>query len=68
MLAALWNKIANEPVAITAFIIAFIDLAVVFGLPLSPEQKGAIITVVDSLLVLVARQLVTPTRKLKGSK
>lgn len=56
----LWE---SEPVAIVALITAALDVATVFGAPISPEQKTAVVGVVSALGVLVARNQVTPVAK-----
>jgi hypothetical protein len=53
----LWQR---EPVVITAAITAALDAGVVFGLPLTMEQKTALIGMVTSLGVLIARSQVSP--------
>lgn len=52
--------INREPVVIMAFIRAVIYLAVAYGFQISPEQMGAMIVAVESLLTLITRQQVTP--------
>jgi hypothetical protein len=60
------DLIRNEPVAVATFFGAAINLAVVFGVPLTMEQKAALLTVFDALLAIVAvRQNVTPVAKLE---
>lgn len=51
----------SEAVAISFLVGAAINLAIVFGVQIDDSQKVAIITVVDALLALLARQNVTPT-------
>ena len=45
----IWQK---EPALITAFVTAIIVLAVTFGVPISEEQKNAILGVLSALLML----------------
>lgn len=58
------EKLRNEPVLVTGFVTAVLGLLVAFGLELSDEQIGAILAVVGAALAIVARQKVTPNRKL----
>jgi hypothetical protein len=62
----MWDKIMNEPVLVLNLINAGIAAAVAFGLDLTPEQKAGIIAISTAVLNVVARQAVTPTRKLNG--
>jgi hypothetical protein len=50
----------REPAAISSFIAAVIALAITFGLHLTVEQVGGIMTVVVLGLGLVVRQVSTP--------
>ena len=49
-----------EPVAVTGLVTVLIDAGVAFGLPITPEQKLAVVGVVSALGVLIARSQVTP--------
>ena len=54
----LWRQ---EPAVITSVVAAGIDLAVLFGAPISQEQKGAIIGFVTAVLAAVTiRSQVAP--------
>lgn len=61
---ALIERIKDEPVLLTALVGAVLDLVIVFGVPVTPEQKVAILAVVTTLLALFARSQVTPVRKI----
>lgn len=61
----IFNRLGNEPVAVGVFIIAVIDLLIIFGLDITPEMKVGILAVVDSVAVLTIRQKVTPVAKLE---
>ena len=55
----LWGR---EPAMVLAFVQAVIVCAVSFGLRLTPEQTGAILTLTAVLLGLITRSQVTPVR------
>lgn len=55
------NRIKSEPALVSGALQAAIGLAVVFGVPLSPEQTGAILALSAALLAFVVRSKVTPT-------
>ena len=59
-LSALWTRIQNEPVLVTTLVGAVIGLAVVFGVPITDDQKTAIVLVVTAVLALFARSQVSP--------
>jgi hypothetical protein len=59
-LQGILDKIANEPVVVTTIIGAVLSLLIVFGVPISDEQKLAILGVVTAVLALFARSQVTP--------
>lgn len=54
------ERIKNEPVLVSAFVAATLTLLVVFGVPLSPVQSGAIIALVQAGLAFIARSKVSP--------
>lgn len=56
-MGTLWGR---EPAMVLAFIQAVIVLAVTFGLSLTPEQTGAILTLSAVALGLITRSQVTP--------
>ncbi len=58
------ERIKNEPVAVMAVIEALLGVLVVFGIPMTPEQSFAVLVLAGAILTLIARQQVTPTRKL----
>ena len=54
--------LGREPAMVLAFAQAVIVLAVTFGLKLTPEQTGAILSVTALALGLITRTRVTPAR------
>ena len=58
-----WNLWGREPAMVVAFVDAVLILGISFGLPLTVEQKGAIIAVVTVALGLVTRSQVSPVAK-----
>lgn len=52
-----WGR---EPVLFIAFVTAVINVAVVFGVDLSTDQKSALLAVVNAVAALTARSAVTP--------
>jgi hypothetical protein len=56
-LSNLWKR---EPARFVALAVAIVDLAVVFGVPIDPEQKAAIVTVISAIGVEYIRSRVTP--------
>lgn len=56
----LWGR---EPAMVLALVQAVIVLAVSFGLRLSPEQTGAILTLTAVVLGLITRTQVSPASK-----
>lgn len=59
-MTALWYRIQDEPVLVTAVIGALINLAVAFGAPIADGQKTAVIVLVTAVLALFARSKVSP--------
>lgn len=57
---AILARIQNEPVLLTTLVGAVISLLVVFGVPITEEQKTAIVLVVTALCALFARSQVSP--------
>lgn len=53
----LWKR---EPARFVALGIAIVDLAVVFGVPITQEQKTALVTVISAIGVEYIRSRVTP--------
>lgn len=53
-------RIQDEPVLVTTLVGAVISLAILFGAPVSDDQKGGIILVVTAVLALFARSKVSP--------
>ncbi len=64
----LWRA---EPALVVGFITAVLDLGIAFGLPLTADQKVAIIGVVSAALAMLGATLVraevTPVAKLPPS-
>jgi len=64
----MWERVKNEPAIVTGVVTAVIVLAVAFGVPISDDQKSAILGLVSAVLMLagagVVRGKVKPTRKL----
>ena len=54
--------LGREPAAIAAVISIAINLAITFGLRLTPEQVAMVNALVVGVLGLIVRQSVTPTR------
>ncbi len=59
-MSAIWARIQDEPVLATTLVGAAISLAVVFGAPISDDQKTAIVVAVTALLAIFARSKVSP--------
>lgn len=59
----LFNFWRSEPVVATAIVVGALDLLTVFGLPISVEQKTAVVTFVTAVGVAVARSQVSPVGK-----
>ena len=54
------TRMKGEPVLTYGFLIALINLAVVFGVPLTAEQLGALDTALIAFLSFHVRKKVTP--------
>lgn len=59
-LSALLARIENEPVLVTTLAGAVLSLLVVFGVPISDQQKTAIVVLLTAVLALFARSQVSP--------
>lgn len=59
-MGAIIARIQGEPVLVTTLVGALLDLGIVFGAPVSNDQKTAIVVVVTAVLALFARSQVTP--------
>ena len=59
-LQSLWDRISAEPVLVTTFVGALLNLLVVFGLPIDDEQKTAVVVLVTAILAIFARSQVSP--------
>ena len=57
---AIIERLRDEPVLVTTFVGALLGLLVVFGVPISDEQKTAIIVLITAVLAIFARSKVTP--------
>ena len=57
---AILDRLRDEPVLVTTFVGALLSLLVVFGVPISDDQKLAIVGLITALLALFARSKVTP--------
>lgn len=59
-----------EPALWAGAITAAVDLAIAFGVPITPDQKIAILGIISPVIALIAafvvRQNVTPTAKLQS--
>ena len=64
MLKNIWDRIANEPVILSALVAAILVLLVEFNVPLSEGQIQAIQGLIIALCAIFARSKVSPTRKL----
>lgn len=56
--------ISHEPIVWTTLVGAVIALLVAFGVPISAEQKTAVITLVSAALAIYARSKVVPSAKI----
>lgn len=63
-MTGLHDLIRREPAVVTGLVVAVLNLVVAFGLPLTGEQREAIVALTSTLLVVVGafvvRQRVTP--------
>ena len=57
---SVWDRIQAEPVIVSTLVGAVINCAIVFGAPITVEQKAAIVLVVTSALALFTRSQVSP--------
>ena len=53
-------RIQNEPVLATTFAGALLSLLIVFGVPITDDQKTAIVVALTALLAIFARSQVSP--------
>lgn len=60
LLVRILNVWQTEPVAVTGLLTVLLNAAIVFGAPIDDGQKTAIIAVVSSLGIVIARSQVTP--------
>ena len=59
-LSAIVARIENEPVLATTVVGSLLGLLIVFGVPISDDQKTAIVVLVTAVLAVFARSQVTP--------
>lgn len=57
---ALIERLRDEPVLVTTAVGALLGLLVVFGVPISDDQKTAIIVLLTAVLAIFARSKVSP--------
>lgn len=62
---SLWERIRLEPVMVVAVLEAVLVLLATFGLRLSIEQTGAILSLASLVLGLVARSQVVPASRIQ---
>ena len=64
---SIFTLIRSEPAVITGLVVAVITLVVAFGIPISDDQRSAIVGLVGAVLAIlgggVVRSQVTPTNK-----
>lgn len=60
-------RITREPAALLGLVVASTGLAILFGVPLSAEQAGGILTFVGALCGLL-RFIVTPSREVAAQR
>ena len=58
-----WKRIQEEPAVIFSVVNAVLALVVLFGVPLTEQQAGGIIVLVNVIVGFLTRQQVTPTIK-----
>ncbi len=63
ILDKLYGIWASEPVLVTTLFTALLDVGIVFGLPLTADQKTALVAFVTAIGAIVARSQVTPVAK-----
>lgn len=54
------ERLRNEPVLLTTLFGALLNTLIVFGVPISDDQKVALVVLVTALLAIFARSRVTP--------
>lgn len=57
------ERLRNEPVLVTTVFGAVLNTLIVFGVPITDDQKVALVVLVTAILALFARQSVTPNNK-----
>ena len=60
--------IRNEPAVVSGAVLAVISLVTAFGLDLSTEQIGSIMTVCSAIMALIIRSQVTPSIRVAAEK
>jgi hypothetical protein len=56
--------ISHEPVAWATLVGLVVDCAIVFGVPITTEQKTVVVALVSALFAVFVRSKVTPTAKI----
>ena len=59
-MSKLWELIQGEPVRLVAVVQTTLAAAVLFGLPLSPEELSGVIVALSAWLAFFTRNQVTP--------
>ena len=54
------ERLRNEPVLLTTLFGAALNALIVFGVPITDDQKLALVVLVTALLAIFARSKVTP--------
>ena len=60
---AVWKRIQEEPAAAIGIVGAFMSMLVLFGVPLSDTQQGAVTGFLFLVAGFLTRQMVVPTAK-----
>ncbi len=55
-----FSRLLNEPASVAGVVNSIMVMLVLFGVPLTKEQSAAILLVVNGILALLVRALVTP--------
>lgn len=67
MTASLKLALEEEPVVVIALLESFVILLIAFGVPVTPEQLGAIVAFATAVGAVLARRRVTPVGKLPST-
>jgi hypothetical protein len=60
-MGAIIARLQDEPVLLTTLVATVIGLLIAFGVPISDDQKTAVLLVVTAIAAIFARSQVTPT-------